>query len=68
MCVAQMAKRPSIKRTVKQLLDAGLEIARVEVGADGKFVVFAGKPGSDVAAYDDLDKWIDKHARAAQGH
>jgi hypothetical protein len=59
-------KRPSIKSTVKQLLDAGLEIARVEVGADGKIVVVAGK--LDDGPHGDLDQWMDKHARAVEGH
>jgi hypothetical protein len=48
--VPEMPKRPSVKSTVKQLLDAGLQIARVEVSAD-KVIVFAGKPGGDVTAY-----------------
>jgi hypothetical protein len=65
--VPEMPKRPSVKSTIKQLLDAGLEIARVEVSAD-KVVVFAGKPGDAVRAYGDLDQWIDKHAHAVEGY
>ena len=70
--VAEVAKRRSIKSNVKAAIDgvraAGLDVHHVEVSADEKVTVFAGKPGDDVVAYDDLDKWIDKHARAVEGH
>ncbi|MFZ2080147.1 MAG: hypothetical protein WAV38_26570 [Xanthobacteraceae bacterium] len=70
-----MSRRPAsvtqaaVKRTVKAVLDAGVEVARVEVGKDGKIVVIAGKPGEhiDVGA-NDLDAWMAQYAATAQGH
>jgi hypothetical protein len=50
-----VAKRRSIKSKVKATIDgvraAGLDVHHVEVSADEKVTVFAGKPGDDVAAY-----------------
>ncbi len=50
-----MAKRRSIKSKVKAAIDgvraAGLDVHRVELNADEKITVFAGKPDDDVAAY-----------------
>jgi hypothetical protein len=70
-----MTKRPAIvtqteiKRTVKAMVDAGVEVGRVEVDYKvGKIVVFAGKPGEYTVEANDLDAWIAKHADAAQGH
>ncbi len=45
-----MTRRPAIvtqteiKAAVKAVVDAGVEVTRVEVDKDGKIVVFAGKP------------------------
>jgi hypothetical protein len=70
-----MTNRPAIvtqteiKRTVKAVLDAGVEIARVEVDKDGRIIVIAGRPGEHTGVEaNDLDAWIQKHADAAQGH
>jgi hypothetical protein len=38
-----------IKHAVKAVLDAGVEVARVEVDKDGKIIVFAGKPGEPLS-------------------
>ena len=52
---AEVAKCRSIKCKVKAAVDgvraAGLDVHHVEVSADEKVTVFAGKPGDDVAAY-----------------
>jgi len=61
--VPEMAKRPSVKRIVKAALDAGLEVARVEVGADGRIVVVAGKPGNDVTAFENPWDQVLDHAQ-----
>jgi hypothetical protein len=49
-------KRRPINSTVKALLDAGLGIARGEHRSDGSVVVFAGKPGAAVTAFD-VNPW-----------
>jgi hypothetical protein len=47
-----MSRRPTtvtqteIKRAVKGVVDAGVEVARVEVEKDGRIVVIAGKPST----------------------
>jgi len=57
--------RPSdVTRAVKAVVAAGVEVARVEVDKAGKIVIIAGKGGPEVLA-NDLDAWINKHARAA---
>lgn len=58
----------TIKRTVKAVRDAGVEVARVEVDKDGKIVVIAGKPGEHISNASDLDVWMTAHADATQGH
>jgi hypothetical protein len=54
-----------IKRAVKAVLDAGIEVARVEVDKDGRIVIIAGKPGEHIGIEaNDLDAWMAKHADA----
>jgi hypothetical protein len=38
-----------IKAAVKAVVDAGVEVGRVEVDKSGKIVVFAGKPGEPLS-------------------
>ncbi len=60
-----MSRRPAtvtqteIKRTVKAVVDAGVEVARVEVEKDGRIIVIAGKPcdGAVSTADDELKQW-----------
>jgi hypothetical protein len=50
-----MSRRPAtitqteIKAAVKAVVDAGVEVGRVEVDKSGKIVVFAGKPGEPLS-------------------
>jgi hypothetical protein len=37
-------KRRNVKAAVKAVVDAGQEVARVEIDKDGKIVVVTGKP------------------------
>jgi hypothetical protein len=61
-----MTRRPArvtqakIKCAVKAALDAGVEIARVEVDKDDKIIVIAARPGEHTDVADDLDKWLAK--------
>ena len=43
----EMAKRRSIKTLAKQAHEAGLQIARIEIAADGKIVLVFGQPGDE---------------------
>ena len=51
-----MSRRPAIitqteiKQAVKAVVDAGVEVARVEVNKDGRIVVFAGKLGEPLSS------------------
>jgi hypothetical protein len=38
-----------IKHAVKAVVDAGVEVGRVEIDKSGKIVVFAGKPGEPLS-------------------
>jgi hypothetical protein len=59
-----MTRRPSfitqayIKRAVKAVRDAGVEVARVEVDKDGRIVVIAGQPGESMDTADSWDKAV----------
>jgi hypothetical protein len=62
-----MTRRPAltkakIARVVKGVVDAGVEVARVEADIEaGRIIVIAGRPGddnSDIATADDeLERW-----------
>jgi hypothetical protein len=58
-----MARGPSIFKqrdvtaAVKAMRAAGCDVARVEIGKDGKIVVVAGKPETSNAAADDINEW-----------
>jgi hypothetical protein len=58
-----MARGPSTFRqrdltaAVKAMRAAGCEVARVEIGKDGKITVVAGRPGASTAASDDINEW-----------
>jgi hypothetical protein len=58
-----MARRPStfkqrdVTAAVKAIRAAGVEVARVEIGKDGRIVVVAGKSGSSSAIGDDINEW-----------
>jgi hypothetical protein len=59
-----MFRQTDLKRAVKAVRAAGLEVARVEINKDGVIVVVPGKFAEDVAGGSDLDKWVRAHARA----
>jgi hypothetical protein len=44
------------KQLVKAVVDAGVSVQRVELGADGKIVVVAANAGESSAPGDDLDR------------
>jgi hypothetical protein len=67
-----MARAPStfrqqdVTRAVKAVIAAGVDIARVEIGRDGKIVVIAQQPTAN--QQDDLDReLIAFEARHGQG-
>ena len=43
------------------------KVAAVEIDSDGKIIVIVGKPG-DGNKTNELDNWMEAHARAAEGH
>jgi hypothetical protein len=49
-------KQRDLTAAVKALLAAGCEVARVEVGKDGKIVVVTGKPEAPVVS-GDINEW-----------
>jgi hypothetical protein len=40
-------KKRNVRVAVEAAREAGLEVARVEIGTDGKIVIVAGKPGEN---------------------
>jgi hypothetical protein len=63
-------KLRDVTRATKAVRAAGLEIARVEVAKDGSIVVVPGRPPEATTgkASDDLDNWMQAHARSTEGH
>lgn len=45
-------KQQDVTRAVRAVVAAGVEVARVEVGKDGKIVVVAGRPVCESGAAD----------------
>jgi hypothetical protein len=45
-------KQSDVTKAVKAVVAAGIEVARVEVGPDGRIVVVAGKTDLDLSAPD----------------
>jgi hypothetical protein len=58
-------KQVDITRAVRAVRAAGVDIARVEVDADGKIVVVAGKPDDSSIKRSPLDQWMATHAGEA---
>jgi hypothetical protein len=60
-----MSRAPStfrqrdVRAAVKAVVDAGVQVARVEVGSDGKIIVVTGEPARlDVVPKDDgVNEW-----------
>jgi hypothetical protein len=44
-----------VKRAIRLVKDSGLQISKVEIGADGRIIVGTGKP--DVGAPDTNNPW-----------
>jgi hypothetical protein len=44
------------------------KVAAVEIDSDGKIIVIVGKPDDDENKQNELDNWMQTHARAAEGH
>jgi hypothetical protein len=50
-------KKTDVTRATRAVLDAGLDVARIEIEKDGRIVVVPGKPdGQADALSDDLDR------------
>ena len=59
-------RQRDVAAAVKGTVAAGVEVARVEVGKDGRIVIVAGKPGEQsVTEANALDAWMAKNARSA---
>jgi hypothetical protein len=43
-------RQRDLTAAVKAIVAAGCEVARVEIGRDGKIIVVTGKPGQPVSA------------------
>jgi len=56
---AEVAKclKSKVKAAIDGVRAAGLDVHHVEVNADEKVTVFAGKPGDDVAAAYTINPW-----------
>lgn len=55
-------KQADISRAVKGVKLSGIEVGRVEIDRDGKIIVIAAT--KDASPTNDLDKWLNKNARA----
>jgi hypothetical protein len=49
-------RKCDVTRAVEATLKAGLDIARVEVGREGKIVIVTTKAQGDAGPHDDLDR------------
>jgi hypothetical protein len=56
-------KKIDVTRALRAAIAAGLEVARMEIDADGKIVVVTGKALSTNEPATDFDKWKINHAR-----
>ncbi len=68
-------RQTDLKRAVKAVRAAGVEIARVEIGKDGLIVVVPGKAkevttgkASDDLIGGDRENWLQAHAHSTEGH
>lgn len=48
-------RQSDLRRAVKALLSAGVEVARVEIDRDGRIVMHTGKPQDQVTA--ETNEW-----------
>jgi hypothetical protein len=53
-------KKGNVTRAVKAVVAAGVDIARVEVGPDGKIVVVV-REAAEMIEGSELDNWMEKH-------
>lgn len=59
-------RQRDVAAAVKGAVAAGVEVARVEVGKDGRIVIIAGKSSEQsVTEAKLLDAWMAKNARSA---
>jgi hypothetical protein len=68
----QRFKQSDVTKAVRAAVKAGMSVGRVEMSADGRIVIVAGKPGEDVATdevtttapslADDLDRELAEFA------
>ena len=58
-------KKRDVKTAVEAVRESGVEVARVEIGKDGKIVVVAGKPVSGEQTANDWDEVLtnDSHEK-----
>lgn len=60
-------RQGDVARALKAAKSAGITVARYEIDAEGKIVVFAGEPTSASMQTDPLDEWkARRDARRAQ--
>lgn len=59
-----MSVRHRVIAVVKGAREAGIEVARIEVGKDGGIAIIPGKPTEPTNA-NALDEWMAKNARPA---
>ena len=51
-------KKRDVKAALKAAREAGIEVARVEIGKDGKIVIVAGKPGESNSSDNPWDQAV----------
>jgi hypothetical protein len=56
-----------IRRAIRSVENEGKQVTAVEIDSDGKIIVIVGKP-DDGNKQNELDHWMEAHARAAEGH
>jgi hypothetical protein len=56
-------RQRDVRAAIKAARDAGVQVARVEVGTDGKITLLLGEAEPDTKRGNELDDWITKHAR-----
>ena len=50
-------KKTDITRATRAVLDAGLDVARVDINKDGGFAIIPGKPTEPPVQSDPPDEW-----------
>jgi hypothetical protein len=59
-------RQADVRRAVQAVLQAGIEIARVEIDREGKIIIVSVGPNTSQTT--ELDEWMKHHADAVERH